>query len=316
MRNNSLKRIMLLTLVLWLLIMPYPVHGIESKTNADVTIVDNRDIVFNAVIGLENKTLTYGNITTTLPNVTAILFNESRDEFINETFHDINFTLSTDYNLTIANFTLDFNYTDYTFIMSFFLNDTVKNVNITTSENETLILNDTYTFSLDWLGFTIFYRIKNNVTIGNETTEVTWNASDIFVFNALKNYPVETWNKTWNKIFYNATLSNTSYIYVEVLLPELARNITIEGNTITYHIPKPIEYPTFEYTAVAGILAILLGLGLFIYTGRESRIEKFKRKILKKEKQAKKAIEKETKKPTKPKKEKPKKKKWTRYKKK
>ena len=84
---------MLLTLVLWLLIMPYPVHGIESKTNADVTIVDNRDIVFNAVIGLENKTLTYGNITTTLPNVTAILFNESRDEFINETFHDINFTL-------------------------------------------------------------------------------------------------------------------------------------------------------------------------------------------------------------------------------
>lgn len=308
------KKLLMVTLLLLCIfpLIPSAFAEVNSVTDATVTIENNQDITFKAIIGVENKTLEYNNVTTTFPNVTALLFNISKDDFINETFFDINLTLSQDFNLTIANFTLDFNITAQSFTLAFNLNDTVQNLNVTTENNETIVYNDTYTFDVDWLDFTVYYKITNNITIDNESIEVTWNSSDVFVFNELSEYPVEMWNRTWNLLFYNLTLSNTSYIYVELKLPDMARNITIDGNKITYHIPKPVDYPAIERFTIFGALFIVAGLGLFIFTSRQSRIEKYKKKLLKKErKEVKESIKEKV---VKPKKEKTKKKKWKRYK--
>ena len=308
------KKLLMVTLLLLCIfpLIPSAFAEVNSVTDATVTIENNQDITFKAIIGVENKTLEYNNVTTTFPNVTALLFNISKDDFINETFFDINLTLSQDFNLTIANFTLDFNITAQSFTLAFNLNDTVQNLNVTTENNETIVYNDTYTFDMDWLDFTVYYKITNNITIDNESIEVTWNSSDVFVFNELSEYPVEMWNRTWNLLFYNLTLSNTSYIYVELKLPDMARNITIDGNKITYHIPKPVDYPAIERFTIFGALFIVAGLGLFIFTSRQSRIEKYKKKLLKKErKEVKESIKEKV---VKPKKEKTKKKKWKRYK--
>ena len=254
---------------------------LETRVNAKNNfLVVKLDIMSDAA-----ENYTFGNVTISLYNLTKAAYSYDNVTFKKLIFESFNRSIS-DLNGSLSDIFVSFNDTNSTVSVYFTIRGLIHNIQKTYG-NETRTYDNGYEFDMSWKNTFIAGIMTFNVTEGNSSAIASWRPSQVFIFDQLKLYPMEKWNVTKNTLIMNVSLTNTSRIVGKVILPALARYITMKGEVVSFFLPEIHSSEALYYYSIAGVTFSLLGIFGFVITRNRSRLEKLRAKFEKRERKAK-----------------------------
>jgi len=242
-------------------------------------------IVRMDVISDAAENYTFGNVTISMYNLTKAAYSYDNITFKRLIFESFNRSIS-DLNGSLSDIFVTFNDTNSTVSIYFTIRGLIHNIQRTYG-NETRTYDNGFEFDMSWKNTFIAGIMTFNVTEGNASAIASWRPSQVFIFDQLKLYPMEKWNVTKNTLVMNVSLTNTSRIIGKIVLPPLARYITMKGEVVSFFLPEIHETTTINYYGIAGAALSLLGMFGFVITRSRSRLEKLRAKFEKREQKAK-----------------------------
>lgn len=285
-----LRRTYILALLLLLLLVPLQnvyAANFENSSSISCTVVEDEKIYVVLEVQI-NKTIKINeNVTISLFNLTRFAFKNNSLEFLSEIYDAYNKTIGEDLGGRVSFPVIKFTDNTNSVRIMFEISGIIYHPKME-KYGKTITLTNGYTFSTSWKSTKIDVKFKVSLPAYSEynVSYVTWNSTDVFIFDSFSDYPIEKWNVTENNhVVANITMEdNKARLYGNISLPRSARYIELSGNNITYFYPTPIKENVIFYFAETGVITMLIGIGLIFITKRISYEKRFLKKIAKKKK--------------------------------
>ncbi|MHA1471353.1 MAG: hypothetical protein ACTSSP_12465 [Candidatus Asgardarchaeia archaeon] len=197
-----LRRTYILALLLLLLLIPLQnvyAANFENSSSISCTVVEDEKIYVVLEVQI-NKTIKINeNVTISLFNLTRFAFKNNSLEFLSEIYDAYNKTIGEDLggrvSFPVIKFTDNTNYVRIMFEISGIIYHPKME-----KYGKTITLTNGYTFSTSWKSTKIDVKFKVSLPAYSEynVSYVTWNSTDVFIFDSFSDYPIEKWNVTEN----------------------------------------------------------------------------------------------------------------------
>lgn len=255
---------------------------LETRVNAK----DNFLVVRMDVMSDLAENYTFGNVTISMYNLTKAAYSYDNITFKSLIFEAFNRSVSA-LNGSISDILVTFNDANSTVSILFTIRGLIHKGIQRTYGNETRTYDNGFEFDMSWKNTFIAGIMTFNVTQESSSAIASWRPSQVFIFDRLNLYPMEKWNVTKNTLIMDVSPTNTSRIIGRIVLPPLARYISMKGEVVTFFVPEMYEANVVNYYGIAGTVLSLIGALLFVLTRSRSRIEKLRAKFEKREQKAK-----------------------------
>ncbi len=260
--------------------------SVENYSSMSCAVVENNVIHVRLDITI-NKTLNVTkDLNLSLYNITKYAFKNNSLEFLNAIYEAYNKSITKNLHGEVTFPVIHFDDMTNSVSILFDVSGIFSHPKLEKYGTKLTLING-YTFTMSWKNTRIETSINVSLPAFSQYnfSYVLWNSTDVFVFDKLKEYPIERWNVTeGNFVIANVSIANSIIFIGNISLPKAARYIALNGENITYFYPIPIKESIIPIFLEAGALVITIGIVLFIITSRISYEKKVLSKFEKKKK--------------------------------